>query len=230
MPEGALGLLAAAVPVGTLLGTAAIATGTRDHHRLLRNAAWCGAVTSAARRAAVLARGERRPRVRRVRHRRRDVRGVDPHQHRDRHAAQPRHPRLGHGHRGGRAHGQPGARRGGRWPRGQPGRVGRRPSPAPWSRPRRSASGRPCPRPTRRSTSGGRPAVRAGSGAWPGAAHAGDGRRPRRPGGRAPTGGHRVNRRRAAVRIHRHAHARAVPSAPRRPVRRRPRPRRRGLW
>lgn len=47
-PEGALGLLAAAVPVGTLLATAAIAGGARDHHRLLRNAAWCGAVTSAA--------------------------------------------------------------------------------------------------------------------------------------------------------------------------------------
>ncbi|MFL6206876.1 MAG: MFS transporter [Acidimicrobiales bacterium] len=48
MPEGTLGLLAAAVPVGTLLGTAAIAAGVRDHHRLLRNAAWCGVVTSAA--------------------------------------------------------------------------------------------------------------------------------------------------------------------------------------
>ena len=48
MPEGTLGLLAAAVPVGTLVGTAAIAAGTRDHHRLLRNAAWCGLVTSAA--------------------------------------------------------------------------------------------------------------------------------------------------------------------------------------
>jgi MFS family permease len=48
MPDGTIGLLAAAVPVGTLLGTAAIATGARDHHRLLRNAAWCGAVTSAA--------------------------------------------------------------------------------------------------------------------------------------------------------------------------------------
>jgi MFS family permease len=48
MPEGSLGLLAAAVPVGTLLGTAAIAAGSRDHSRLLRNAAWCGVVTSAA--------------------------------------------------------------------------------------------------------------------------------------------------------------------------------------
>ena len=47
-PEGALGLLAAAVPVGTLLATAAIASGARDHHRLLRNAAWCGAVTAGA--------------------------------------------------------------------------------------------------------------------------------------------------------------------------------------
>jgi MFS family permease len=48
VPDGALGLLAAAVPVGTLIGTAAIATGTRDHRRLLRNASWCGAVTAAA--------------------------------------------------------------------------------------------------------------------------------------------------------------------------------------
>ena len=48
MPEGAIGLLAAAIPVGTLLATAAIASGTRDHHRLLRNAAWCGAITAAA--------------------------------------------------------------------------------------------------------------------------------------------------------------------------------------
>ena len=48
MPDGTLGLLAAAVPVGTLLGTAAIAAGVRDHHRLLRNAAWCGVVTAAA--------------------------------------------------------------------------------------------------------------------------------------------------------------------------------------
>jgi MFS family permease len=48
LPDGALGLLAAAVPVGTLLGTAVIASGTRDHHRLLRNAAWCGVVTAAA--------------------------------------------------------------------------------------------------------------------------------------------------------------------------------------
>jgi MFS family permease len=48
LPQGAVGLLAAAVPIGTLIATAAIATGGRDHHRLLRNAAWCGAVTSAA--------------------------------------------------------------------------------------------------------------------------------------------------------------------------------------
>ena len=48
LPAGTIGLLAAAVPVGTLIATAAIATGARDHHRLLRNAAWCGAVTSAA--------------------------------------------------------------------------------------------------------------------------------------------------------------------------------------
>lgn len=45
--DGLLGVLAAVVPVGTLLGTAAISTGTRDHHTLLRNAAWCGAITAA---------------------------------------------------------------------------------------------------------------------------------------------------------------------------------------
>ena len=45
---GQLGLLAAAVPVGTLLGTAVVVSGTRDHHALLRNAASCGAVTAAA--------------------------------------------------------------------------------------------------------------------------------------------------------------------------------------
>ena len=67
MPEGTIGLLAAAVPVGTLLGTAAIASGARDHHRLLRNAAWCGAVTVGRRRAAVLARGQRCVRLRRLR-------------------------------------------------------------------------------------------------------------------------------------------------------------------
>ena len=48
MPDGTLGLLAAAVPVGTLLATAVIAAGVRDHHRLLRNAALCGVITSAA--------------------------------------------------------------------------------------------------------------------------------------------------------------------------------------
>jgi MFS family permease len=41
-----LGLLAAAVPVGTLLATAVIATGSRDHHTLLRTAGWCAAVTA----------------------------------------------------------------------------------------------------------------------------------------------------------------------------------------
>ncbi len=45
--DGVLGLLAAAVPIGTLVGTAAISTGTRDHHALLRNAAWCLALTAA---------------------------------------------------------------------------------------------------------------------------------------------------------------------------------------
>jgi MFS family permease len=48
MPDGTLGLLAAAVPVGTLLATAVIAAGVRDHSRLLRNAALCGLVASAA--------------------------------------------------------------------------------------------------------------------------------------------------------------------------------------
>lgn len=48
MPAGALGLLAAAIPVGTLIATAAIASGSRDHHRLLRNAALCGAITAGA--------------------------------------------------------------------------------------------------------------------------------------------------------------------------------------
>lgn len=46
--DGMIGLLAAAVPIGTLLGTAAIAVGPRDHHSLLRTAAWCAAITSAA--------------------------------------------------------------------------------------------------------------------------------------------------------------------------------------
>jgi predicted MFS family arabinose efflux permease len=48
MPDGTLGLLAAAVPVGTLLGVGAISVGPRDHRRLLRTAALCGAVCSAA--------------------------------------------------------------------------------------------------------------------------------------------------------------------------------------
>jgi MFS family permease len=46
MPRGLLGLLAAAVPVGTLLGTAVIARST-DHHTLLRSAALCTVVTAA---------------------------------------------------------------------------------------------------------------------------------------------------------------------------------------
>ena len=45
--DGVLGLLAAAVPIGTLVATAAIATGTRDHHVLLRNAGLCGMATAA---------------------------------------------------------------------------------------------------------------------------------------------------------------------------------------
>ena len=48
LPDGLLGLLAASIPVGTLVATAIIAGGRRDHHSLLRTAAWCGAVTSAA--------------------------------------------------------------------------------------------------------------------------------------------------------------------------------------
>jgi MFS family permease len=47
LPHGLLGLLAASIPVGTLVATAIIAGGRRDHHSLLRTAAWCGAVTSA---------------------------------------------------------------------------------------------------------------------------------------------------------------------------------------
>ncbi|MEO6318740.1 MAG: MFS transporter [Acidimicrobiales bacterium] len=45
--DGVFGLLAAAVPIGTLVATAAISSGTHDHHALLRNAGWCGMVTSA---------------------------------------------------------------------------------------------------------------------------------------------------------------------------------------
>jgi len=47
LPDGLLGLLAASIPVGTLVATAIIAGGRRDHHSLLRTAAWCGAITSA---------------------------------------------------------------------------------------------------------------------------------------------------------------------------------------
>lgn len=42
-----LGVLAASVPIGTLVGTAVISNGTRDHRTLLRNAAWCATVTAA---------------------------------------------------------------------------------------------------------------------------------------------------------------------------------------
>lgn len=45
LPQGVLGLLAAAVPVGTLLGTAVIAR-SEDHHTLLRAAGVCTAVTA----------------------------------------------------------------------------------------------------------------------------------------------------------------------------------------
>jgi predicted MFS family arabinose efflux permease len=48
LPTGYLGVLAASIPIGTLIATMAIAGGRRDHHSLLRTAAWCGMVTSAA--------------------------------------------------------------------------------------------------------------------------------------------------------------------------------------
>lgn len=48
LPDGLLGVLAASIPVGTLVATAIIAGGRRDHHSLLRTAGWCGAITSAA--------------------------------------------------------------------------------------------------------------------------------------------------------------------------------------
>lgn len=47
LPDGYLGLLAAAVPLGTLIGTAVIARSS-DHHALLRSAALCAAITAAA--------------------------------------------------------------------------------------------------------------------------------------------------------------------------------------
>jgi hypothetical protein len=47
LPAGYLGLLAATIPVGTLLATMVVAGGKRDHQSLLRTAAWCGIVTSA---------------------------------------------------------------------------------------------------------------------------------------------------------------------------------------
>ncbi len=47
LPRGLFGLLAAAVPVGTLIGTAVIAR-SDDHHTLLRSAAICATVTTAA--------------------------------------------------------------------------------------------------------------------------------------------------------------------------------------
>ncbi|MGH9275839.1 MAG: MFS transporter, partial [Acidimicrobiales bacterium] len=47
LPDGYLGLLAAAIPLGTLIGTAVIARST-DHHALLRSAALCSAITAAA--------------------------------------------------------------------------------------------------------------------------------------------------------------------------------------
>lgn len=47
IPVGLVGLLAASVPIGTLIGTALIPT-SGDHHRLLRAAGICAAVTAAA--------------------------------------------------------------------------------------------------------------------------------------------------------------------------------------
>ena len=46
LSKGYLGLLAAAVPLGTLIGTAFIARSS-DHHALLRSAALCAAITAA---------------------------------------------------------------------------------------------------------------------------------------------------------------------------------------
>jgi predicted MFS family arabinose efflux permease len=46
LPQGFLGLLAAAVPVGTLIGTAVIAR-SDDHHTLLRRASVCAFITAA---------------------------------------------------------------------------------------------------------------------------------------------------------------------------------------
>jgi MFS family permease len=46
IPQGLVGLLAAAVPIGTLIGTAVIARSS-DHHTLLRSAGLCTAVTAA---------------------------------------------------------------------------------------------------------------------------------------------------------------------------------------
>ena len=67
MPDGALGLLAAAIPVGTLIATAVIASGSRDHPRLL-SATPPGAGRSPRRPPRpVLPRSERRPRLPRVR-------------------------------------------------------------------------------------------------------------------------------------------------------------------
>ena len=182
--------------------------GTRDHHRLLRNAAWCGAVTSAAAAplfwleasgafafvAFAIAGGMFAVSIptntvigMRLS---RDTAG------------------LGDGHRGGRAHGQPGARRRRRWARGQPGRIG----PGHRRRPRRappcSASGRRCPRRTRPSTCAGRSPARPA-----GPAPSRDRRRPRDPRGRPPSGRHHVNLGAAAVRIHGHGPTHA-PSRP----------------
>lgn len=46
LPQGVVGLLAASVPVGTLIGTVVIAR-SNDHHTLLRSAGLCTLVTSA---------------------------------------------------------------------------------------------------------------------------------------------------------------------------------------
>ena len=141
LPDGLLGLLAASIPVGTLVATAIIAGGRRDHHSLLRTAAWCGVDHLRPRGPAVLVRGERHPRLRRLRHLGRHVRGVDPHQRRDRAAPHARHAGVGHGDRGRRAHGQPGPRRRPRRHRRERGGLARMRSAGRWPRRRSTACG-----------------------------------------------------------------------------------------
>ena len=111
LPDGLLGLLAASIPVGTLVATTIIAGGRRDHHSLLRTAAWCGAITSAL--AAPLFWFEASGTLAFVAFAisggmfavsipTNAVIGL---------RLTPRHAGVGHGDRGRRAHGQPGPRR-----------------------------------------------------------------------------------------------------------------------